>query len=94
MNQDHLAKSLLQLVLILWPSPDHQGLLDLQVLLEPMVCRVPLALLVSQDNLDLRESEERKEKRETKENLVSLVVSQIQKLSVPPEPRDFHQWVD
>lgn len=72
-NQDLLVKSSLQLVPILWQSPDHRGLLGLKVLLEPMVCLDPLAPLVSQDNLDLRENEERKEKRESKENLVSLV---------------------
>lgn len=61
-NQEHLVKSFLQLALILWPSLDLQDQLDLQVLLDHLVCRVQLALLVSQDNQDLRESEEKRER--------------------------------
>ncbi|XP_010788733.1 uncharacterized protein [Notothenia coriiceps] len=93
-NQEHLVKSLLQLALMLLQSQDHQDLPDLQVLLEPMVCLVPSARLVSQDDPELREIKEIKEIkdireiRESKGNLASLGLSHVQK---PPEPTNLPQ---
>ncbi|KAM7418398.1 hypothetical protein PAMA_015835 [Pampus argenteus] len=97
-NRDHLVKSSLQLVQILWPFLDHQGQLGLQVLLDPLVCLVQLALLESQDKLVLKENVERKEnkekmeRKEIEENLVNLEsVSHVQNLSVRPKLK---QWLD
>lgn len=93
-SQEHLVKSLLQLALMLLPSQDHQDLPGLQVLLEPMVCLVPSAPLVSQDDPELREIKEIKEIkdireiRESKGNLASLGLSHVQK---PPEPTNLPQ---